>query len=277
MTLAEAITPASVKRWMVTARKTCRASTLVQLLTGLAHAAWMLEPDTDWRWVARHRLRPTPTQMREEAKPKLLLDVPRLVTAALRRAEELLSGPVTIEAALEARDLTIVVVAALTALRVGNLAGLTLGRHLSEVGGAFRIEIPAAEMKTRRHFTTILPDLGTPLLRAYLDVWRPALLGDHPDDGALWRRGDGRPLDRAAHTALFQRVTRALTGMATGPHAVRHAAATGLLTDDPGDLARAAAALGHKNGRTVREFYDRSGSDGVHRVWGAIRARIGGT
>jgi hypothetical protein len=187
MTLVEAITPASVERWLLSPRRTCRASTLVHLLTGLAHAAWMLEPETDWRWVARHRLRPTPTQVREEAKPKPLLDVPLLVAAALRRAEDMLRGPVTVDAAIEARDPTIDVVGALTALRVGNLASFALGRHVSEVGGALRVEIPAAEIKTRRYFTTIVPALGTQMLRAYLDVWRPALLGDHPEDGGAHR------------------------------------------------------------------------------------------
>ncbi|MGG5889022.1 hypothetical protein ACLF3G_17935 [Falsiroseomonas sp. HC035] len=49
--------------------------------------------------------------------------------------------------------------------------------------------------------------------------------------------------------------------------------ATEFLVEDPTAVRMAGAALGHVNGRSVNEVYDRSGSAGQHLLWKKLLAR----
>lgn len=267
---AERLTEPRLRAWILRLRVRVAPTTLAQLLRDLSLAATAMFPNSDWGWVRRHPLRPTPAELRTGRRPVVPFDPAALVETALAECDAA-DGPAPSPAqARRHRDGLLLALAALTALRRGNLAEITIGQHLREVGDGWRLSFEAADTKTGAVLELRIPTVLLDPLRAHLDRHRPVLLAGRPDHGRLWVNIGGEPLAYGALWGLFERKGRALLGRKINPHLTRHTLATTLLTEDPSDIATAAAALAHRGTRSVSEVYDRSGREGADREWARV-------
>ncbi|MBX3193641.1 MAG: tyrosine-type recombinase/integrase [Microbacteriaceae bacterium] len=156
------------------------------------------------------------------------------------------------------RDLAIVELLYASALRVSELAGL----RISDVDrGRLTVRVLGKGSKER-----VVP-FGVPAARAlttYLDEARPVLLarrgasatsGRHSsDDGTVFLGSRGAPISARAIYELVASLLREMPGTGpSGPHALRHTAATHLL-DGGADLRAVQELLGHASLATTQIY-----------------------
>jgi integrase len=141
-------------------------------------------------------------------------------------------------------------------LRIDNLAGLRLDRHLVRPGGPrslWQIDIPAHEVKNDQALVYELPRRTTALVDRYIRHFRPARAA--PGNPFLFPVGSGR---KTPHK-LSQQIRKVLAdwvGLYMTPHQFRHHAGRVLQRHSPGAFAAIAAALlGHKDVRTAMRYY----------------------
>ena len=141
-----------------------------------------------------------------------------------------------------------------TAMRLGNLTGLEMGRHIKRIRHGrhttYHIYILATEMKAARSFETVLsPETGT-LLTAYLEKYRGQIAGPHLFPG----RGGARrsEIRFGAHISKF--IYRE-TGLKMNPHLFRHLCGFLYLLRHPDDIETVRQLLGHEDTRTTLGFY----------------------
>lgn len=267
---ADRLTEPRLRAWILRLRQRVAPATLAQLLRDVSLAAAAMSPDHSWTWVRRHPLRPKPAEIRAGRKPIVPFDAADLVEQAIAECETADAEAPTPAQARRYRDGLLLALASLTALRRRNLAEITIGRHIREVGDGWRLTFEEEDTKTGAVLELRMPDILVVPLRAYLTRHRPVLLAGKPEHGRLWVNVGGEPLAYEALYGLFARKGQKLMGRHINPHLTRHTLATTLLTEDPSDIATAAAALAHRGTRSVSEVYDRSGRDGALLEWARV-------
>jgi len=151
------------------------------------------------------------------------------------------------EAAVALRDAAVLELLYATGIRVSELCGLDTGR-LDHARRTVRVRGKGDKERT-------VP-VGVPALRAvtrWLDAGRPALQTN--DSGpALFLGVRGRRLDpRTARRIVHERLREAGTTRQTGPHGLRHTAATHLL-EGGADLRTVQEILGHASPATTQIY-----------------------
>lgn len=157
---------------------------------------------------------------------------------------------------LQFRDGLLLGLLAARGRRLGTVAQTMTGENIRFANGRFRIVYRPDQIKTHRADDVLLPDRLTPYMRIYLDQVRRRLLRG-PDHGAFWVGAQGRPLGEAAIEKIVRTRTRALFGIAIGPHRARHAiGSTAPLVNraEPG-LARAVLDISEQ---VAAEHYNRA-------------------
>ena len=144
-------------------------------------------------------------------------------------------------------------------LRIANLAGLRLDRHLVRPGGPrslWQVDIPPDEVKNDEALTYELPRRVTALLDRYIRRFRPAVAGRaNPYLFPVGARHKFPP-------ALSQQIRQALAdwvGIHMTPHQFRHFAGRLIQQHRPGAFGAITQLLGHKDEKTAIRFY--SGPD----------------
>ncbi len=144
------------------------------------------------------------------------------------------------------RDLAVIELLYASALRVSEITGLDVG---SVDLGRLTVRVTGKGSKER-----VVP-FGVPARRAiehYLDVARPILLGDGAE--ALFLSGRGVRLGTRAVYSLVSGLLATIPGSGpSGPHALRHTAATHLL-DGGADLRAVQEMLGHASLATTQIY-----------------------
>jgi integrase len=263
-----------VGAWIADLSTRQRATTVQRMLIELTLTAKALAPGHDWAWIKRHPDRPRSEAIRAARKLVTPFDAGALLSAAWEQLSRLEQGPRTYTAARDVRDLTIIVVGLYTALRASNLASIRIGQHLTPMDDRLRISFAADETKTHEPFTVFLSPTVRHLVEHYIATWRPLLLGEAEDQRHLWLASKGRFITAPGVYDIFRKWGERLIGRPINPHLTRHTVATGLMTANPTALPYAAAALGHRNNRSVNETYDRTGMEGAHLAWGRIRRKL---
>jgi integrase len=147
-------------------------------------------------------------------------------------------------------------------LRIGNLAGLDLYRHLLRTRtngrGVLHLVIPAEEVKNRIDIEAVLPVPTVALLELYLETYRPLLLT--APSSFLFPGKAGKPKDRRTLGLQISEVIRERTGLRVNPHAFRHIMTKIGLTAEPGNYGMMRLVNGHKSVGTVERYY--SGTEG---------------
>ena len=257
------ITPTRVRAYLADLERYNASQTVLNRLLDLSVAARVMDPHQDWSWLNRFawpiRLRHRP------ARPKR----PRLVTPRdlfdlgvnLMAATERENTPC--DCATAYRDGLMIALLAARPLRLANFVGLVLDRTLVFRGEQWRIEIPAAETKTKEPIEFAWPEALIVPLESYLGCYRSILAQRHgrwtrPVGQALWLSRDGSPMTRRA---IYDRITRCTfkgLGRAVHPHLFRDCAATTIAIEDPGHVRIAACLLAHRTFSTTQKYYNQA-------------------
>jgi hypothetical protein len=139
------------------------------------------------------------------------------------------------------------------ALRLANLASLTIGVHI-DLGQSFgTIRFTAAEVKNDAALEFEIPDDYRRLLEEYYFEFCPALAGSSYT--RIFTTIHGRP--KHAHTVarLVENYTESYLGVPLNPHVFRHLAAKLILDRDPGNYPTVQHLLAHKRLETTSTFY----------------------
>lgn len=142
------------------------------------------------------------------------------------------------------------------ALRVDNLCGLDIKKHLIENHrgrtSSCHIRIPAAETKTGTLFERVLGGASFALLAAYLTTYRPLLAPS--SDWLFPGREGGRRSTTAFSTSISKFIFRE-TGLRIHSHLFRAIAARLHLEGNPGEIETVRQILGHKLTSTTLRAY----------------------
>jgi integrase len=140
-------------------------------------------------------------------------------------------------------------------LRIANLAGLRLDRHLVRPGvprSLWLIDIPAHEVKNDQALVYELPRRTTALVDRFIRRFRLSVAA--PGNPYLFPVGSGRK----SPPKLSQQIRRVLAdwvGIDMTPHQFRHHAGRVLQRHSPGAFSAITQLLGHKDVRTAIRYY----------------------
>ena len=167
--------------------------------------------------------------------------------AVLTGLDQAAAAAAPAQAAVALRDAAVLELLYATGIRVSELCGLDTG-HLDHARRTVRVRGKGDKERT-------VP-VGVPALRAvtrWLDAGRPALQTNHSGK-ALFLGVRGRRLDpRTARRVVHERLREAGTTRETGPHGLRHSAATHLL-EGGADLRSVQEILGHASPATTQIY-----------------------
>ena len=176
------------------------------------------------------------------------LDLPFVLADEVRR-----DGRKTVVNAVTAQLAVAVGILAAVPIRIANLAGLDLERHLVARGGRVFITIPSHEVKNERDYLMELPKEVADLIAWYCLEHRDLLI-DGPTT-ALFPGENGKPKKPGTlGVQVGQRVERRL-GIAVNAHLFRHIAAKLYLDRRPGEYGLVSRLLNHKSVSTTMQAY----------------------
>ena len=195
-----------------------------------------------------------------------LIDMPGAILAGLLKSEAVsYVGAVKLQSALAVAILLV------APMRIKNLAGLRLDRHLvlTRIGGVRHIVIPAQEVKNREALAFQVSEHLGKLLDAYLKHGRPVLAA--VASSFLFPARQGGAKTPAQLGAQIKRTIAQETGIDLNAHAFRHLTATLFLRENPGEYETAKQFLGHKNlATTVKSYCGVEQSDALRRLDGFL-------
>ena len=138
-------------------------------------------------------------------------------------------------------------------MRISNLVGLDLDRHLMAIGNRVYVVLPAEEVKNEQPLQFELPDDTADLLSWYCVEYRPLLVATPTSALFPSRYGEQKERDHFG-TQITRRVQKYL-GLPINPHLFRHLAAKIYLDRHPGAYGLICRLLGHKSVATTMAFY----------------------
>ena len=140
-------------------------------------------------------------------------------------------------------------------MRISNLAGLHLDRHLSLPRGPrslLLIEIPPEEVKNSVRLAHELPRRVTSVVDRFVRDFRPTLAKPH--NRYLFPVGSHHK-DPKSFSREIRQVIGEWVGIDMSAHQFRHLAGLLMQRKSPGSLAAFAQLLGHKSINTARRYY----------------------
>jgi integrase len=199
--------------------------------------------------AALRRLEDDPTLVRE------LLTLPDRLARGLARKP---AAAFTRNDAVRLQTASAIAILLAAPIRVGNLAGLRLDRHLLRQGqGAtrlVRLVVPAEEVKNHQELEHPLPPWVVALLELYLARARP-LLQPRPSPWLFPGRRPDRPKHPHRLRQQIAEATEAALGLRLTPHQFRHACGLIYLAAHPGGHEVVRHLLGHRSLATTLRFY----------------------
>ncbi len=226
-----------------------RRGAAARTFTAFAHRRGWLATDPGPQLGTLKTRRALPHVLRQDEMRAVLtgLDQAAAATAGAKTLTGLDQAAELAQAAVALRDAAVLELLYATGIRVSELCGLDAG-HLDHARRTVRVRGKGDKERT-------VP-VGVPALRAvtrWLDAGRPALQTDNSGK-ALFLGVRGRRLDpRTARRVVHERLRAAGTTRETGPHGLRHSAATHLL-EGGADLRSVQEILGHASPATTQIY-----------------------
>lgn len=234
--------------------------TIADRLVALAQIIKCIDPEGDYSWIslAARRIhcetRPV-KDIRGSLRPS-----DELFQLGLELMNEATDGRFrkSADRALLYRDGLMIALLAKRPIRVGNLASISVGEHLRQVEGGWRLAFEGHEVKNHRPFACGWPSDLDHALQYYLDQIRPLLLrSPEPASRALWLTfGAGQRMRAGDILVRIKNRTQERFGRPMTPHHFRHAAATTIAVNSPEDAGDIAAVLGHSRRKTSDDHYN---------------------
>jgi integrase len=200
----------------------------------------------------RARLR----QLDSPANVRALVRLPQRLAEAASRGSPTRPRALTMQTALTIELLLMV------PMRISNLAGLNLDRHIvrghSRGRGHVHLVIEGAEVKNGVDLEAELPPSTVALLDIYIARYRPLLLDGQ--SASLFPGRTGQPKSIQSLRGQIVKCVAEKCGLRVNPHLFRHIAAKIYLDQNPGAYGLIRLVEGHKSVETTTRFY--SGMEG---------------
>lgn len=200
--------------------------------------------------------------VREKNRERLLqFEDPYNLAALLHLPEKLVhlasrKGLAPYKAALLVQMAVAVEILIHTAIRVGNLATLSMEKHIRWVGTGkgevMHITIPQRQVKNRQPIHHEIADESADLVRLYIDKHHP-FLTDEPSEW-LFPGRCARPKIPSGLSQQITKVIRKHTGLTVNAHLFRHLVAKMHLSVDPGDMVTVSRVLNDTLEMTVETY-----------------------
>jgi integrase len=158
-------------------------------------------------------------------------------------------------AALEAQTALAIEILLTIPMRIGNLAGIDLDRHIitPRVGGTVHLAIPGTEVKNGTDIEAVLLPATAKMLERYIREYRPVLLAE--PSSWLFPGRNGRPKHRESLAAQITWSIKKNCGLIVNPHLFRHIAAKLYLDANPGGYGLVRLLHGHRSVNTTTQYY----------------------
>ena len=220
-----------------------RRGAAARAFTAFAHRNGWLEADPGPRLGTLKTRRVLPHVLRQDEMAAMLTGLDK----ATRPAKPAAGTAAAAEAAVALRDSAVLELLYATGIRVSELCGLEPG-HLDHGRRTVRVRGKGDKERT-------VP-VGVPALRAvtrWLDAGRPVLATEASGPALFLGVRGGRLDPRTARRIVHDRLREAGASRDTGPHGLRHSAATHLL-EGGADLRSVQEILGHSSPATTQIY-----------------------
>jgi integrase/recombinase XerD len=217
-------------------------------------------PDTDWSWLRRIvRFMETNSVDRRNKLPRLR-PAAEIAAWAYRRMDDVIANPPLRDPASHYRDaLMIGLLITCPTMRLSNLSGIEIGRHLRLLEDGYHLFFTPEETKTNKPMSIPVPASLAPYIGHYIEAVRPRLL-QNAESPRLWITRYGIPMKGKSIYLRITIVTERAFGVSINPHLFRDCAATTVAIDDPEHVGTAAHVLGHDDPRTTEKHYIQANS-----------------
>ncbi len=249
------ITRDAVSAYVLELQTQVASYTMWGYIAGLHAVAMAFDPDADWHWLRRIVGKLEATLCDSKDKHSRLRPASEVFKWAITRLQEIEQNAPERFIDTHYRDaLMIALLINCPTMRLRNLTGIEIGRHLIQHSDGWTLQFPGAEMKARKPVGMRVPEILKQYLRRYLDCHRPALL-DGDDSDSLWITQYGKPMTKKMVSSRISIVTERAFGKPINPHLFRDCAVTFVAMNDPKHIGIAAPLLGHIDPRTTEHHY----------------------
>jgi integrase len=258
---AAQVTPANVEAYLTDLKGRVRSVTVWNCIYKLRRAAELLTPTANFSWLAEIEQDVALVMVPRSKFERLVLSQHLLEAGLTLIAEGIGSSTSNIARAVLVRNGLMIALLALHPIRLKNFVALEIGTTFKEVQGSWWIILPSSHTKSRRPDERRVTERLNWAIEAYLNQWRPVLIGSEPLSQRLWISSTtGRPLTYKNLGTLISKITRETLGVDVSPHLFRTAAASTAAIyggDTPG---LGSAVLNHIHRQVTDEDYNRASS-----------------
>jgi integrase len=260
--VAGQVTRSNVNAYMVELKdRNVSSVTIWNCIYKLRRAAQLLNPKRAFGWLIRIE-NEAALVMAPRSKFDRLVLTNRLVEAGLVLiAEGEKNAKGRFGRARAIRNGLMIVILALTQIRLKNFVALEIGSSFKEVDGSWWISVPGGGTKNKRWIEKRIPNAFNRAIELYLKEARPILMKSPGLDNSLWISSrTGYRFTYKNLGALISKITFQKLGVDVSPHLFRTAAASTSAAKLPGLPRLASALLGHTDPRIADEHYKHTSS-----------------
>jgi integrase len=217
-------------------------------------------------WAAQHRLlqflKVQAGSGDRGRKAGRVLDSRVLYESGVRYATTpMKQAPTPLETACRFQTGTMIAMLSLMPLRSSTFRRLALGHSVHVTDGGIDIAVPGDMMKSGVYWEASVPDSVLPMLKRYLEEYRPWLLQRSAKSHKyLWVTRDGEPFRTGYFGVRIALAVREATGIRVSPHLFRDAAATTVARHSPASTGLITPVLAHSSPETAEKHYIHAGS-----------------
>ena len=253
----EFVTEQNIKRYIAELEGRVRSTTVYNCVHKLWRAAELLSPkkkDLEWLIEIERDIRLT---MQPRSKFDRVVTTRRLVETGLKLIGKARRLRPSFEAARIYRNGLMIAVLAFCPIRLKNFAQLEIGNTFQCIEGRWWIILTAEQTKSRRVDERQIPELLTPFIGEFLEVFRPILAGRQ--DTALWISSTTKERMTIKNLGgLISKITKSEIGVDVSPHLFRTAAASTAASAMSVVPNLAAGLLGHVDRAITEIHYNRA-------------------
>src|ERR1035437_299574 len=260
-----------IEEYVKSQPKSCGGITIANYLNHLQFTLRYICPTEDWSWLLKIAKR-IATQAKRKPEKHHLVTSETLYALGIELMDRAIANGKSVRTwrvQTAFRDGLIIALLALIPLRRRTLAALRIGKHLVRSGDVWVLDIPAADIKTKRPIEYPISAELSGRIDFYLNQIRPQTPGAGTHD-YLWASSRSRPMGDGGIYNSIRRRTRKALGFPVNLHRFRSAAATLWSAQDPANVRGVKDLLGHASFGTTEKYYIMSQS----RIAGRALARV---
>lgn len=233
----------------------------------LRRAAQLLDPKREFGWLIEIESEAA-LVMAPRSKFDRLVLTNRLVETGLKLIAEAEKMKSRFDRARGIRNGLIIVILALTQIRLKNFVALEIGGSFKEVDGSWWVSVPRGSTKNRRWIEKRIPNEFNHAIGLYLKEARRILMKPTSPDTSLWISGQtGSRFTYKNLGSLISKITFRTLGVDVSPHLFRTAAASTAALNLPRFPYLASALLGQVDRHIADEHYKRTTSIAAGNVY----------